>query len=638
MTHRSPRSVTSPSSSTAWRERVLWLLPAVLAALLYLPSIQGGKVWDDQIVLDTQMEAFHGLGDAFFPPDHVPQWPYSYYRPALTASYLVDLALFGAGATRGPHGTVVLLHVLCTLFATWLGAQLFRGYRFRRWGAVAAGALFAAHPIHTETVSWITGRSDALAAAFLLPALGTAVLYRDRRRAWAICVSAVLFLFALFSKEASLAGLGLLPLWLAWVPGAAGESALGSKRATESKRAMESKSTAPRSGLQQALGAWPLLVAYGASLLVYLFLRAAAGTRSPVSSLSAEALGDVVTRSFAALAYYLTKLLVPAPQSLLVLDLPGLGLTLVVLVIGLVAAIWAVGLARGGETVWLVSGAWVGITLLPSLPIAWTNLAEAPVAERYLYLPSVGLCLIFGALVVRGLAPRSRRLPTVVAAIALVVVASVATMLRERVWASDIALWSDTVEKAPSSGLAWGELGKAYLDRQSDLEKALGYYQRAIEADNDAEGRAIAYNSIGVIHARRDRLDEALDAWRAAVREKPDYASAHYNIANLLANRYQTKAREHQLLDRSLLLEARSHLEQAVAADPRYRKAWLRLLWCDVQEVLYLLNAGDRGGAEASLSKAEEARQALHRLDPEDAMMRQADGLLQRARMALGAS
>lgn len=69
---------------------LFWLLPALLAELLYLPSLNGTWVWDDSIVLETQMKAFRSVGDVFFPPERIPQWPESYYRPVVTASYLLD--------------------------------------------------------------------------------------------------------------------------------------------------------------------------------------------------------------------------------------------------------------------------------------------------------------------------------------------------------------------------------------------------------------------------------------------------------------------------------------------------------------------------------------------------------------------
>ena len=79
------------------------LASGVLAALVYLPALGGGLVWDDEIVATRQMDIFHGVRDVFFPPRDIPQWSPDYYRPLVVASYLLDQALFGRAASRGPH-------------------------------------------------------------------------------------------------------------------------------------------------------------------------------------------------------------------------------------------------------------------------------------------------------------------------------------------------------------------------------------------------------------------------------------------------------------------------------------------------------------------------------------------------------
>ena len=195
-----------------------WLIPVAAAVVLYAPALNGNLVWDDGIVQKDQMVAFHTLRDVFFFPRDIPQWGMAYYRPIVTLSYLADQALFGRNAMRGPHAAVVLYHVLTTFFVWLLARQILRPYRFAEWGAMVAGVVFAVHPIHTESVCWITGRSDTVAAMFLIPALMTALHYRDRCSIWALLLSPVLFLCAILSKEVALSAILVLPLLLVLVP------------------------------------------------------------------------------------------------------------------------------------------------------------------------------------------------------------------------------------------------------------------------------------------------------------------------------------------------------------------------------------------------------------------------------------
>lgn len=625
MSRRSPRSPQPHALGTGSRRFVLYATPALLAALLYLPAVDYEWVWDDSIVLGTQMPLLQGLQDVLFPPDRIPQWPYGYYRPVLTASYLVDLAVFGEGSTRGPHATVILLHVLCTIFVTYLATLALRRFRYRWWGALAGGLLFAAHPIHTESVCWITGRSDVLATVFVLPALALAIRYRDRRSKWALWASPLLFLLSALSKEVGLAMLALLPLWIALVPE---PDAAQTKKGTRPK--------APKNIRKRLRSSSPLFALCALAAMGYFLLRAVASVEGAVATRLADGVGTAMARGFSALAFYVWKVLFPPPQSALVTSLPGALYTVAVLGAALGATVWVLLRFQRGDGLWLLALGSFGLCLLPFLPVAFSSLAEAPVAERYLYLPSIGLSLAVGGLFCRSLARPPWRHWVATATALVVFLAATGTAVRSRVWRDDIALWTATLERQPDSGLAWGELGKAYLDRGVDLDRALDYFQRAVEKDNDRFGRSIAYNSMGIIHAKAGRSDEALEAWKAALAQRPDYPSVHYNLGNLLAHRWESQARLGRL-DLALLEETKSHLKEAVALNPRYRKAWLRLVWCDVQKAAYLLRTG--GSVEqvqGAIADAEESRAVLAEIDADGSDVRRADNLIQPAKRFLG--
>ena len=124
-----------------------------------------------------------------WPTTHAGETAHTFFRPAVILSYAADMAIWGPWPP-GFRLTNLLLHILCTL----LVYRMARSEGLGDAAALAAGALFAAHPAHVESVAWISGRTDLLCAAFML---GAWLHYRRGRTAASLC----LFGLALLSKE-----------------------------------------------------------------------------------------------------------------------------------------------------------------------------------------------------------------------------------------------------------------------------------------------------------------------------------------------------------------------------------------------------------------------------------------------------
>src|SRR5262249_25606381 len=136
----------------------LLVLVCALTFLLYQGSIHNEFVWDDPIVLGQPLQAFHSVKDGFFPPPPIPPFGGLSYRPMIVASYMMDRALFG-DTPFAFHFPVVIMHVLNTGLVFLLGRRLFGARTGAVLAALAAALLFATHPIHTESVCWMAGRS-----------------------------------------------------------------------------------------------------------------------------------------------------------------------------------------------------------------------------------------------------------------------------------------------------------------------------------------------------------------------------------------------------------------------------------------------------------------------------------------------
>jgi tetratricopeptide (TPR) repeat protein len=564
-----------------------WLIPIAAAMAIYYPSIYGELVWDDGIVAKDQMVAFRSLHDVFFPPAGIPQWGTSYYRPMVTLTYLADQALFGRGATRGPHAAVILFHLIATFFVWVLARQVLRPYRFAEWGAIAAGLIFAVHPIHTESVCWITGRSDTVAAMFFLPAVVTALYYRDHRSAWALVVSPLLYLCAVLSKEVALSALLVVPLMFLFVP-----------RATQQKKGFP----------------WHWLPLGGLYLLataVYAALRVA-GASAKTAPLPLE-WGQLINRAYAAVTYYLIKLVVPPPQSAYPTHLPGtlaIVVALSVTALLIAASFW---LYRRRAPLLLISLGWVFFTLAPSLVIAVRQISETPVAERYLYLPSVGLCLLLGGLFCAAWSQRALRVPSLILLVAAVGAYALGTHGRVQIWDDNIALWTDVTRKDPA-GLPWHTLGQAYLKNGQD-DKALECFDKALETYKHAEGRSLAWNSKGAVLMKTD-VAAAARAFQKSIEERPQYATPYFNLGLLGTNKADRDYFANKKYNLELLNYTHSYFAQAIKCNPHYTWAYLELAKCQSKIAVAQLMAGDKAKAREALLASRSNFEIVCKIDP----------------------
>src|SRR5271165_4510766 len=158
---------------TQTRVDASWLFPvtiAIIAAAVFISTLSFEFVYDDyaQIVETKQLNSWHMLPHYF--TGHVWAWKTPgkagpYYRPMFMVWLLLNQSLFG-DAAEWWHFTNVLMHVLVTLLIYAIVLQLARD----RWTAAFAALLFAVHPVHIESVAWVSGITDPLMAALLLGA------------------------------------------------------------------------------------------------------------------------------------------------------------------------------------------------------------------------------------------------------------------------------------------------------------------------------------------------------------------------------------------------------------------------------------------------------------------------------------
>lgn len=502
----SARAGIARSGWPRWARRHAWV-SAAFAFALYLPSLRGGFVYDDhfQILSNRWMKSLQALPEIFGRG----VWgfgggpPSNYYRPLM---HLANLFLFQAfGAVPWPfHLANILLHALATALVALLARELLAGPDRPASGpaALAAGLVFAAHPIHTEAVAWIGALPDLGGAAASLAAV---LLYvRAARRGTSsrasFAASAALFLLgALFKETALLVPISLLAWEIALAPGASARVRLGRFA--------------------------PLAAAWA----IYLALRIhALGGLSLHVEGRGLGLGSLALSFPDLLARYVRKLFVPWPlDAYSQVSSPD--------------SVWSaeVGIGLGVAVALAIAGGWawrrdrvalVGILffLIALGPAFYTPaIGGARFAERYVYLPSAGFALALASLLSR--LPEGRLRAAMFAAACGVAVGVASVWTRLPVWENDLALWSDTARKEPKIAHVWYNLGRAQ-EAAGQFEPALASYGRALELEPQS---ADAATNAGAIYLREGDLTRAEPLVVRASELQPDSVEAEFNLGFL---------------------------------------------------------------------------------------------------------
>jgi tetratricopeptide (TPR) repeat protein len=253
---------------------------------------------------------------------------------------------------------------------------------------------------------------------------------------------------------------------------------------------------------------------------------------------------------------------------------------------------------------------WFLITLFPV-----SNLIEIynPFAERYLYIPIIGFCLVVPAVVEavvkrRFSRPAAATAATLIPTLVLIALYATATLTRNPDWRNNFVLWSQTVQSTPNSLAAHAGLGMAYLKRGM-LDEAQQEFETAIKL---YPNHAKSYYNLGLVYHQKGHLKKAMENYNRSVAINPDLMRAHYNLATLyvqqgsmdLAIRHYVKVTE---LD-SEVIEAHYNLGLAYAMQGNLKRAiseWQKVLQLDPHH----RSAGN------NLAKAKEMIKSSGRLD-----------------------
>lgn len=548
-------SLTSRLGNHTAARNIRWLIPGTCLLIVAATWVVFGQTvrhefvnFDDDIYIYenpriTSGLTFQGIRWAF-------SHSYGYYWAPLPAlSHMLGCQLYGL-SPGGHHLVNVLLHgataVLLFLVLREMTGAL--------WRSAFVAGVFAIHPLRVESVAWVTERKDMLSGLFFVLTLGAYVSYvrhvgskGSRARYLAV---AFLFAMGLMSKPPSLVTLPFVLLLLDYWPFNRFGQPVSADARAEPIRWRDSFTVFKGLVIEKI----PLFALSAASCAVTIL------TANPVPTAQrsiATRLGNAIASYTAYLGqtFYPTDLAVfyPFPAS-------GVAPWKVLSSLLLLASISVVVFALRRSHRYLVVG-WLWYLGMLTPMIGLIQVGEQARADRFTYLPQIGLLLLIGW-AMGDLCASLRHRRAVLGAGALMAVAAlmVCAHLQASHWKNSESLWSHTLACTSGNNIAHNNLGTALL-QMGRVDEAAIHFQKALEVQpQNAEAR----NNLGNAFFQKGRMDEAVAHYQKALQVNPKLALARYNlgVAFLKNGRVQ---------------EAVGHFQGALEVEPDFAKAHYNL-------------------------------------------------------------
>jgi tetratricopeptide (TPR) repeat protein len=507
-----PASASTPAP-TAW-----WLHPAVVSILLISLNIVVYAAvrdfqfvnWDDPSYITENPNIVDGLTGRSV------MWAlttgYSpYWHPMTWLSHLLDVQLFGMDP--GPHHvTSLVIHVANTL----LIFGVLRRMTAAPGRSAFVAAMFAVHPLHVESVAWVAERKDVLSTFFWTLTVAAYVAYVRRPGLPRYALVVGLFGLALMAKPMVVTLPAVLLLLDVW----------------PLERIRLTRDQLPALG-RAVLEKMPLFALAIATSIATVVVQTHVGAMA-----SFDALAWHVRAGTAIVGYlaYLWKAIWPTRLAAFYPYRVFPAWVVVVATLTLLAAT-VLAFRHRNRPYLLVGWLWFVVTLSPVIGLLQAG--EQAMADRFMYVPIVGLFIVvaWGVPDLVGIR-RQRRWILTPAAILLIAVCTVTARAQVEHWSDSVALWEHGTRVTPDSYIAFENLGQALRER-GQLEEATVNYRRALALSpaGSPAYQAVIHNSLGLVLTRQGRPADAMPEFDAAVRLNPNFAEPHSNLANALASR-----------------------------------------------------------------------------------------------------
>ncbi|HWR57713.1 MAG TPA: tetratricopeptide repeat protein [Thermodesulfovibrionales bacterium] len=511
----------SKERSCDYKLFVVAAIAAFVTFAIYLPALGNGFVtWDDNSYVYDNLNITR-LDTRFI------EWAFTtpqvgVYAPLTMLSFGVDYFLWNL-RPWGYHLTNLVLHAINTFLVVMCIARILQSaagsgylYSFSRRRILITsgitGLLFGVHPVHVESVAWVSERKDVLYAFFFLVSVLAYLTYATaaKRRGAYYILALITFVFALLSKAMAvtlpvvLVILDVYPL---------------------NRLSAEKGLASVRRALLEKLPFFSLSVVFS---IVAVFAQRTADAMAPADF----SLFDRVLTSGRAVFFYLQKLIVPADLSpLYPLFLPvSLTAKDIMIFSALIGITFLCFRSWQRKRVWAIVWLYYLVSVLPVSGLLQVGGQAA--ADRYTYMSLIGpMALIGGGIAeaeerIRSLSVR-RILPGLFVAglLVLFTITAMATVRQIDVWKDGMTLWNRVFALYPDNvPVAYRGRAEAYL-RAGDFNRAITDYSSAIRLDS-LDYRS--YSTRGIVYFMSGRNDLALSDFNRTLSIKPDDARALY--------------------------------------------------------------------------------------------------------------
>lgn len=517
---------------------VLFLFIAIL--INYANIFLNGFVWDDNNFI-TSNKKITSL--EYIPYHFTHESRNSLWRPLRETLYILTYSVWGLNPF-GYHLNALLLHTLITVFVFFIIANIAKSREL----AFFAALLFAVHPVHTERVANMTASFDMLGLLFFLIAFYLFIQYRQTSGKKFYFASVFAYLLALLSSEEAITFLGILLLY-------------------DICFARQEQILRIRQSIRQYS---PYIAVASIYIILHIII---VGRIGRALSYFEDSFYITLLNSVKAIAFYVGLLILPLnlsiyrslPKAATILNMPFL-ISLFILILLIAIMLFSF---KKSKIVFFSFG-WLFITMF-----LFYNFIpkQTLLADRYLYFPSLGFCLLLGYFIYRvrdiKFLKGHGKLISVGILAALVIFYSFITINRNSEWRNEEALLKKAVEASPiSSDAHWAlagyykkmksyDLAKIHLHKAIELSqknyfalellgavyaetkeygRAVFYLKKAIEASPpDEEGYYRAHNDLGLVYSYLNDFNNSLFYLKKAVEINPELSKAHNDLGTVYA-------------------------------------------------------------------------------------------------------
>jgi len=459
---------------------------------------------------------FEGIKWAFTSIGYSANW-----HPLSWISHMLDIQFFGMNPGMH-HFTNVIFHVFNTVLL-FLVLERMTG---ALWRSAAVAALFALHPLHVESVAWISERKDVLSTFFWMLTMMGYIWYVEHRNMWRYLLVVFLYILGLLSKPMLVTLPFILLLLDFWPLNRLGFDQTGD---IGKNHGLKNKSSEKRWSrlLKLILEKIPIIVL---AIISSLMTIVAQGKTSSIQNVVILTLGTRLLNAITSYVAYLLKvvyffnLAVFYPYNFSFNPFLVIGCTLFLILITFFVILFAKRLPY-----LLVGWLWYLGALIPVIGIV--QVGDQSMADRYTYIPLVGIFIM----IVWGIWEmlhqwKYRKAIIRMFSIIILIILMIATFYQVSFWKNSGTLFNHTLKVTKNNYVAYNSLG-VYLFDKGDLEGSRKQFKLAIQVN---PYYALAYNNLGKSFFAEKRYTEALGQFHECLKIKPDYGDTYKSIGDIM--------------------------------------------------------------------------------------------------------